>query len=259
MFWNREAETLPRERLEALQLERLRATIDRQLRSVAPRRASLNSVGITSANDIRSLQDLVRLPFTNKTDLRDQYPFGLFAVPRTEVVRIHASSGTRGKPTVVGYTRGDLGVWSEVMARTLALGGVEPGMVVHNAYGYGLFTGGLGFHQGAELMGCTVVPMSGGLTQRQALMLEDLQGEVLCATPSYALNIAQVLVEQGVARERLRLKVGLFGAEPWTEELREELERQLGLRALNVYGLSEIVGPGVAGECVAVAAGAHIQ
>jgi phenylacetate-CoA ligase len=259
MFWNREAETLPRERLEALQLARLRATIDRQMRSVPPRRASLQSVGVTSPDDIHSLADLRRLPFTNKADLRDHYPFGLFAVPRQQVVRIHASSGTRGKPTVVGYTRADLAVWSEVMARTLALGGVEPGMVVHNAYGYGLFTGGLGFHQGAELMGCTVVPISGGLTQRQALMLEDLQGEVLCATPSYALHIAQVLAEQGVARERLPLRVGLFGAEPWTEALRDELQRQLGLRALNVYGLSEIVGPGVAGECIDVAAGAHIQ
>jgi phenylacetate-CoA ligase len=259
MLWNRNAETMPRERLQALQLQRLRATLDRQLERVVPRREALHASGISSAQDIKELEDLRRLPFTHKTDLRDHYPFGLFAVPRTEVVRIHASSGTRGKPTVVGYTRNDLAVWSEVMARTLALAGVEVGMVVHNAYGYGLFTGGMGFHMGAELMGCTVVPISGGFTQRQVLMLEDLGGEVLCATPSYALNIAQALAEQGVGHDRLRLKVGIFGAEPWTEPMRDELERQLGIAALNVYGLSEIVGPGVSAECLEARNGAHIQ
>ncbi len=259
MIWNRELETLPRERLQALQLERLRRTIDRQLASVPPRAETLRSAGVQNAQDVSYLDDLKGLPFTRKTDLREQYPLGLFAVPRREVVRIHASSGTRGKPTVVGYTRADLDVWSEVMARTLGLAGVEPGMVVHNAYGYGLFTGGFGFHMGAELMGCLVVPMSGGFTQRQVLMLEDLSGQVLCATPSYALNIAQALAEQGVSRERLELRVGIFGAEPWTEQLRDELERQLGIAALNVYGLSEIVGPGVSAECVEERNGAHIQ
>jgi phenylacetate-CoA ligase len=259
VLWNPDAETMPRERLERLQLERLRHTLTRLLESVPPIRARLHDAGIRSAEDVASLDDLSRLPFTRKTDLRANYPFGLFAVPRTDVVRIHASSGTRGKPTVVGYTRADLGVWSEVMARTLAMAGVEPGMVVHNAYGYGLFTGGLGFHMGAELMGCTVVPISGGLSQRQVLMLEDLGGEALCSTPSYALNIAQTLVEQGVSLDRLRLKVGVFGAEPWTEAMRQELDRQLGLKALNVYGLSEIVGPGVSGECLEVRQGAHIQ
>ena len=222
-------------------------------------RERLREAGVTSPEDVRSLDDLSRLPLTRKVDLRDHYPFGLFAVPREQVVRIHASSGTRGKPTVVGYTRNDLDVWSEVMARTLALAGVEAGMVVHNAYGYGLFTGGLGFHMGAERMGCTVVPMSGGLSQRQVLMLEDLGGQVLCCTPSYALNIAQTLAEQGIGLDRLKLKVGIFGAEPWTEGMRDALERQLAIKALNVYGLSEIVGPGVSAECVEVGQGAHVQ
>ncbi len=259
MIWNREAETLPRERLQVLQIDRLRQTLERQLNAVPPRAEALEAAGVHSAQDVRSLDDLTRLPFTRKTDLREHYPFGLFAVPRRDVVRVHASSGTRGKPTVVGYTRGDLQVWSEVVARTLALAGVEPGMVVHNAYGYGLFTGGFGFHMGAELMGCMVVPISGGFTQRQLLMLEDLSGQVLCATPSYALNIAQALAEQGIGRERLELRVGVFGAEPWTEQLRDELERQLGIAALNVYGLSEIVGPGVSAECIEERNGAHIQ
>jgi phenylacetate-CoA ligase len=259
MIWDREAESLPRERLQALQLDRLRQTIDRQLSSVPPRAEALQAAGVQSAQDLRSLDDLAKLPFTRKTDLRESYPFGLFAVPRREIIRIHASSGTRGKPIVVGYTRADLQVWSEVMARTYCLAGVEPGMVVHNAYGYGLFTGGFGFHMGAELMGCMVVPMSGGFTQRQVLMLEDLSGQVLCATPSYALNIAQALSEQGISRERLELRVGIFGAEPWTEQLRDELERQLDIAALNVYGLSEIVGPGVSAECIEERNGAHIQ
>src|SRR5215216_2832390 len=232
MIWNREAETLPRERLQALQLERLRTTIERQLQAVPPRAEALQTAGVQSAQDLRSLEDLSRLPFTHKTHLRESYPFGLFAVPRREVVRVHASSGTRGKPTVVGYTRGDLNVWSEVMARTYALAGVEPGMVVHNAYGYGLFTGGFGFHMGAELLGCLVVPMSGGFTQRQVLMLEDLSGQVLCATPSYALNIAQALTEQAVGRARLELRIGIFGAEPWTEPMRDELQRQLDIAAM---------------------------
>jgi phenylacetate-CoA ligase len=257
--WNPEAETLPRERLQTLQLERLRQTVQRLLDHVAPMRDRLHTAGVTSAHDIASLDDLSRLPFSHKADLREHYPFGLFAVPTTEVVRIHASSGTRGKPTIVGYTRHDLDVWSEVMARTLAAAGVRPGMVVHNAYGYGLFTGGLGFHMGAELLGCMVVPISGGLSQRQALILEDLGGQVLCSTPSYALNIAQTLAEQGVGLDRLKLEVGIFGAEPWTEQLRDALEAQLGIKALNAYGLSEIVGPGVAGECIEGRDGSHVQ
>ena len=250
---------MPRERLAALQLERVRQTIARLLDAVPPMRDRLRDAGVRLPADVASLDDLRRLPFARKADLRDHYPFGLFAVPRAQVLRVHASSGTRGKPTVVGYTRADLDVWAEVMARTLAMAGVEPGMVVHNAYGYGLFTGGLGFHIGAEQLGCTVVPMSGGLSQRQVLMLEDLGGEVLCCTPSYALNIAQTLAEQGVVADRLKLKIGIFGAEPWTEEMRQEIERQLGIRALNVYGLSEIVGPGVSAECAEARQGMHVQ
>jgi phenylacetate-CoA ligase len=259
VLWNPDAETLSRDRLITLQLERLRETVRRQLEHVPVMRERLFEAGLKSAEDLRSLEDVRRLPFTRKTDLREHYPFGLFAVPREQVVRIHASSGTRGKPTVVGYTRNDLAVWSEVMARTLASAGVGPGMVVHNAYGYGLFTGGLGFHMGAELMGCTLVPISGGLSQRQVLMLEDLGGEVLCCTPSYALNIAQTLAEQGVSLDRLKLKVGVFGAEPWTEQMRDALQQQLGIAALNVYGLSEIVGPGVSVECIEERNGAHVQ
>jgi phenylacetate-CoA ligase len=259
VLWNPEAETLSRDRLATLQLERLRQTVQRQLEHVPVMRGRLLEAGLTGPGDLQSLDDLRRLPFTRKTDLREHYPFGLFAVPREQVVRIHASSGTLGKPTVVGYTRNDLSVWSEVMARTLALAGVRPGMVVHNAYGYGLFTGGLGFHMGAELIGCTVVPISGGLSQRQVLMLEDLGGEVLCCTPSYALNIAQTLAEQGVGLDRLKLKVGIFGAEPWTEQMRNALQQQLRLAALNVYGLSEIVGPGVSAECIEERNGAHVQ
>ncbi|MBV9280352.1 MAG: phenylacetate--CoA ligase [Chloroflexi bacterium] len=259
MIWNPEAETMPRERLELLQLARLRTTVQRLLRSVPPRVARLREAGLASENDIRSLDDLRRLPFTDKTDLRDNYPYGLLAVPRGEVVRIHASSGTRGKPTVVGYSRRDLAVWSEVMARCLAMGGVRPGMVVHNAYGYGLFTGGLGIHQGAELIGCTVIPMSGGFTQRQIMMLQDLGGEVLCCTPSYALNLAETMGTMGVDADSLNLAVGFFGAEPWSEEMRAEIDRRLGLAALNIYGLSEIVGPGVSAECLEARAGSHIQ
>jgi phenylacetate-CoA ligase len=258
-MWNPETETLPREQLKSLQLGRLRATIDRLLTSVPSQRQRLHQAGVRRGVDLTSLDDLARLPFTQKADLRDAYPFGLFAVPREQVVRLHASSGTRGKPTVVGYTRNDLATWTEVMARALWMGGVRPGMVVHNAYGYGLFTGGLGFHQGAEQIGCTVLPVSGGLTQRQVLLLQDLGGEVLCCTPSYALNLGQALREAGVDRGQLRLKLGFFGAEPWSEAMRGAIEESLGLLALDCYGLSEIVGPGVAGECPEVRSGLHVQ
>jgi phenylacetate-CoA ligase len=259
MRWNPEVETLPRERMDHLQLDRLRAMITRVLAAATPLSDRLRAAGITAAKDIESLGDLRRLPFTTKSDLREHYPFGLLAVPPERLVRVHASSGTRGKPTVVGYTLHDLAVWSEVMARCLAMAGVEPGMVVHNANGYGLFTGGLGFHQGAELMGCVVVPVSGGLTQRQVLLLQDLGGQVLCCTPSYALNIAEAVEAAGIDPADLKLRVGLFGAEPWTEELRAEIERRLRLRALNVYGLSEIVGPGVSAECIEGRNGSHVQ
>jgi phenylacetate-CoA ligase len=243
-------ETAPREALEALQLERLRATVDRILAAVEPGRARLHDAGVRAGRDIRSLDDVPRLPFTWKSDLREHYPFGLLAVPREQLVRVHASSGTGGKPTVVGYTRHDLDdVWTAVMARTMSNAGVRPGMVVHNAYGYGLFTGGLGFHQGGERLGATVVPISGGLTDRQVMLLRDFGGQALCSTPSYALNIAHGMREAGVDPSDLQLEIGLFGAEPWSEAMRTQIESELGLKAINFYGLSEIVGPGVSAEC----------
>ena len=259
LIWDAAVETLARERLQELQLARLRTTVERVLSRVEPAAARLRAAGLTSADELRSLADLRRLPFTTKDHLLDAYPFGLFAVPRNEVLRIHASSGTKGKPKIVGYTRDDLATWSEVMARALVMAGVRPGMVVHNAYGYGLFTGGLGFHQGAERLGCTVVPMSGGVTGRQVQFLHDLGAQVLAATPSYALSIADAIDAAGVPRSELKLEVGMFGAEPWTEEMRRELERRLGLTALNIYGLSEIIGPGVSSECREGRHGLHIQ
>jgi phenylacetate-CoA ligase len=230
-------ERASRDELETLQRERLRDTAARR--------------GLDPDAELRDL------PFTVKDDLRRAYPLGLIAVPREQLVRIHASSGTGGKPTVVGYTRHDLGVWTQVMARALAGAGVGAGTIVHNAYGYGLFTGGLGFHQGAERLGATVVPVSGGLTARQATLLQDLGAQVLCCTPSYALHIAQAVREAGISG--LALEVGMFGAEPWTEAMRAQLQSELGIVALNVYGLSEIVGPGVSAECIEGAAGSHVQ
>jgi phenylacetate-CoA ligase len=254
-----EIESSPREQLASVQLVRLRAMVGRLLDGQAVGRERLRGVGVGAPGDIGSLDDLRRLPFTEKRDLREHYPFGLLAVPREELVRVHASSGTGGKPTVVGYTAHDLEVWTEVMARSLAMAGVRAGMVVHNAYGYGLFTGGLGFHQGAERLGATVVPVSGGLTERQAMLLRDLGGQVLCCTPSYALNIAQALRDASVSGDELALEVGCFGAEPWTEAMRGQIEHELGITALNVYGLSEIVGPGVAAECPEGRNGSHVH
>jgi phenylacetate-CoA ligase len=254
-----DVESAPRERLEALQLERLGALVDRLLQRVAPARARLHEAGVSDARDVRSLDDLARLPFSVKADLRAQYPFGLLAVPREELVRVHASSGTGGKPTVVGYTRADLDIWTEVMARCLTMAGVRRGMVVHNANGYGLFTGGLGFHQGAEHLGTTVIPVSGGFTTRQVTLLRDLGGQVLFATPSYALQIGQAVADAGMGPDDLALEVGIFGGEPWTAAMGREIERLLGLDALNMYGLSEIIGPGVAAECREGRAGSHVN
>lgn len=259
-MWNSEVETLDKAAMRSLQLERLRTTVDRLLANVAPMRARLAHAGVTSSDSIRSLDDLRRLPFSTKDDLIDHYPFGLLAVPREQVVRIHASSGTKGMPKIGAYTAHDLDVWSDVMARCLTTAGVRQGMTVHNAYGYGLFTGGLGLHQGAERIGCTVVPVSGGMTQRQIKLLVDLQADVLCATPSYALNIAETMRNTGVDPTCLNLKIGIFGAEPWTDEMRGTLERDLGgMQALNLYGLTEIIGPGVAMECLDARAGLHIN
>ncbi|HZC14624.1 MAG TPA: phenylacetate--CoA ligase [Thermoleophilaceae bacterium] len=252
-------ETAAREELRALQLERLQATVAQVAEHQAPMRHRLAEAGIGAAADIASLDDLGRIPFSEKADLRDNYPFGLLAVPLDQVVRVHASSGSHGKPTVVAYTRADLDSWAELMARCMTMAGVRPGMVVHNANGYGLFTGGLGFHQGAERIGATVIPVSGGFTARQARLLRDLGGQVLPATPSYALVIAQALRDAGIEPAELRLELGLFGGEPWTDELREQIERELGLCAVNFYGLSEMCGPGVAAECLRVRDGLHVQ
>src|SRR5512143_2495951 len=245
MIWNRDIETAPRAALRALQAERLRATVARVRARVPFYRTALAAAGLRDGDvDLTRLGDL---PFTRKEDLRDHYPFGLFAVPREDVVRIHASSGTRGKPTVVGYTRSDLEVWREVMARALAAAGA--GQLVQVAYGYGLFTGGLGFHDGAEHMGLTVVPASSGNTLRQILLLQDFRPQGLACTPSFALHIGESMLDQGLDPRKVGLAYGLFGAEPWTEAMRAQLETLWGCAAVDFYGLSEMIGPGVATEC----------
>jgi phenylacetate-CoA ligase len=246
-IWD-DVEALPPQEMERLQVERLRAGIDRVSKTVPFYRNKLREAGVT-ADGIRSLDDLNRFPFTTKADLRDNYPFGLVAVPMKEVIRLHASSGTTGKPTVVAYTRNDIQLWSDLMARTCAAAGVTDDDVVHNAYGYGLFTGGLGFHYGAERLGATVIPVSGGNTKRQLMIMSDFGSTALCCTPSYSLLIAEVAEEDKVDLKSLPLKVGMFGAEPWSERMREEIESRLNIVALNVYGLSEVIGPGVSIEC----------
>ena len=242
-------ERVSREELERLQLGRLRQLVGRAAERVPLYRERLREAGVT-AGDIRSLADLRRLPFTVKDDFRASYPYGLLAVPLDDVVRIHASSGTTGKPTVVAYTRADLDVWSEVMARTLMMGGVGRSDVVQNAYGYGLFTGGLGFHDGVQRVGAAVIPISSGFTDRQLTALEDFGTTVLCCTPSYALHLAEAAEEAGLIARGLKLRVGFFGAEPWTDAMRDALEKRLNIIALNIYGLSEVIGPGVSVECL---------
>jgi phenylacetate-CoA ligase len=251
-FFDPVHEALPRERLAALQAERLRATVANACAHVPMHSARLAALGI-EPDDIRTIDDITTLPFTTKADLRAHYPFGLFARPIELLARIHASSGTSGKPTVVGYTMRDLEIWAELMARSFAAAGARRGDVVHNAYGYGLFTGGLGAHYGAERLGGVVVPMSGGSTERQVALIVDFRPRVLCSTPSYALAIAEVAEKQGVDLRESSLEVGLFGAEPWSEAMRREIEERFGLRAVDLYGLSEILGPGVACECEAQA------
>src|SRR5262247_926337 len=236
---------MPRAARERLQLERLRDTLGWVVERVAFHRERLGGARIGA------LADLAGLPFVRKTDLREQYPFGLFAVSRREIARIHASSGTKGKPTVAAYTAGDLDVWREVMARALTAAGARRGDLLHVAFGYGLFTGGLGFHDGAERLGMTVVPVSSGNTARHHLLLQDFKPDVLAGTPSFALHLAETLAELGGKPRELGLRVGLFGAEPWTDAIRSALERAFGLSAFDIYGLSEIIGPGVAGECEA--------
>ena len=257
MIYDIEYETMPREALEAIQLRRLKATIDRVYANVPFYRKQFETAGITPG-DIQSLQDLQRLPFTTKQDLRDNYPFGMFAVPMENVVRIHASSGTTGQPTVVGYTARDVDTWACLMARALMAGGATRGDIIHNAYGYGLFTGGLGAHYGAEKLGASVIPVSGGNTKRQVVIMKDFGPTILTATPSYALHLAEVAEEMGVSFRDLKFKYGIFGAEPWSEKMRQEIEEKLGMVAVDIYGLSEVIGPGVAMECHEAKKGLHI-
>lgn len=249
LIWNREFETMPRAELAKLQLERLRKTIAHAIANVPFYRDLYARQGI-SAESIRSLDDIARLPFTTKQDLRDHYPFGMFAVPLTQLRQIHATSGTTGKMTVTGYTKNDLEVWGETMARVYTACGVTSDDIVHNAYGYGLFTGGLGFHIGAERIGAAVVPVSGGLNKRQIELLQDFKSTVLTCTPSYALVLAEEARGMGVdLRKDASLRVGIFGAEPWTERMRQDIEERIGLEAYDIYGLAEIIGPGVSVEC----------
>jgi phenylacetate-CoA ligase len=248
LIWNEKYECMPRSELEALQIERLRETVSRVFYEAPFYRRVLQEIGM-GPDDVESLDDLSRLPFTTKNDLRDNYPYGLFTVPLSEVVRVHASSGTTGKPVVGGYTRHDLEVWAEVMARSLTCCGATKHSVIHNAYGYGLFTGGLGAHCGAERIGASVIPASGGHTKRQIMIMKDFGSTILACTPSYAMHLALVMEEMGLSKSDLKLQGGLFGAEPWSQNMRSQLEDRLGIMALDVYGLTEIIGPGVAVEC----------
>ncbi len=252
-----EGERLSRDELTALQLKRLRATLHRAYDRVPFYREAFDKAGV-HPDDCRSLADLALFPFTTKADLRDQYPFGMFAVPRPDVRRIHASSGTTGRPTVVGYTDGDLATWADVVARSLRAAGGRPGQIVHIAYGYGLFTGGLGAHYGAERLGCTVVPASGGMTDHQVRLIQDFRPEVIMVTPSYMLTLLEEMERQGVDPRSTSLRTGVFGAEPWTEEMRREIEERLDIDAVDIYGLSEVMGPGVAQECVETKDGLHV-
>jgi phenylacetate-CoA ligase len=258
MIWEPTAECQPRAEIERLQLEGLRSTVAWCIERVPFYRRALEAASV-QPDDIHSLRDLTRLPFTRKSDLREHYPFGLFAVPLAQVRRIHASSGTKGKPTVVGYTEADLVTWSQCMARGLAAAGARPGDLLHNAYGYGLFTGGLGFHYGAERLGCAVVPVSSGNTGRQILLLEDFRPRGLACTPSFALHLGEAMREAGRDPRALGLAWGAFGAEPWTEGLRRQVEAVLGLTAIDFYGLSEVMGPGVAAECAEARDGLHVN
>jgi phenylacetate-CoA ligase len=242
-------ERASRDELTALQLQRLQWTLRHAYRNVPHYTAAFDAMGV-HPDDVRTLADLARFPFTTKKDLRDHYPFGMFAVPRNEVVRIHASSGTTGKPTVVGYTRNDIEMWASLVGRSIRASGGRAGDIVHIAYGYGLFTGGLGAHYGAERMGCTVIPMSGGMTERQVQLIQDFRPDIIMVTPSYMLAIAEEMRRQGIDPTSTSLQIGIFGAEPWTDAMRAEIEKQVGIDAVDIYGLSEVIGPGVANECI---------
>ncbi|HEY6469715.1 MAG TPA: phenylacetate--CoA ligase PaaK [Candidatus Dormibacteraeota bacterium] len=252
-----EGERLTREQLLDLQLERLRWSLHHAYANVPHYRKAFDAAGVMP-DDCTTLADLARFPFTTKHDLRDNYPFGMFAVPRTAVRRIHASSGTTGRPTVVGYTNDDLNTWSDLMARSIRAAGGRPGDIVHVAYGYGLFTGGLGAHYGAERLGCTVVPVSGGMTPRQVQLINDFEPSIIMVTPSYMLALLDEFERQGLDPQKSSLRIGIFGAEPWTEAMRSEIEDRLDMHAVDIYGLSEVMGPGVAEECVETKDGLHI-
>lgn len=249
LYWNKPMECMDREQLRELQSERLRRVVRTVYHNVPYYRNEMQRRGLVP-EDINGVEDLAKLPFTTKQDLRDNYPYGLFAVPLSEIVRIHASSGTTGKPTVVGYTRNDIALWAELMARTMTCGGTTRDSVVQNAFGYGLFTGGLGVHYGTERIGASVIPISGGNTKRQIMLMKDFGTTVLACTPSYALFLAEAIAESGIKRSELKLEYGVFGAEPWTEGLRHEIEEKLKVKAIDIYGLSEVIGPGVASECL---------
>ncbi len=257
MIYNEEFETLPREAVEALQLKRLQQVVSRVYHTVGFYKKAFDNAGV-APEDVRSLDDLRRLPFTVKQDLRDNYPFGLFSVPMTSIVRLHASSGTTGKPTVVGYTKRDVDTWATLMARSFAAAGLTRNDIIHNSYGYGLFTGGLGAHYGAEKLGASVIPMSGGSTKKQIMLLQDFGPTAICCTPSYLLFLAEAGKEMGVDMKALKLRVGILGAEPWSERMRAQIEKELDITALNIYGLSEVMGPGVAMECIEGRNGLHI-
>ncbi|MCZ2826252.1 MULTISPECIES: phenylacetate--CoA ligase PaaK [unclassified Modestobacter] len=251
------AERMGVDELRALQLERLQWTLHHVYANVPHYRAAFDAAGV-HPDDCRELADLARFPTTSKADLRENYPFGMFAVPQEEVRRVHASSGTTGRPTVVGYTEADIDTWATVMARSIRAAGGRPGDKLHNAYGYGLFTGGLGAHYGAEKLGCTVIPVSGGMTPRQVQLIQDFQPRVIMVTPSYLLTIIDEFEKQGLDPRACSLQIGIFGAEPWTEEMRREMEERLDIEAIDIYGLSEVMGPGIAQECVETKDGLHI-
>jgi len=250
-------EIASRDEIAALQLKRLQHTLRHAYANVPHYRNAFDAAGV-HPDDCRSLADLAKFPFTAKADLRDNYPFGLFAVPRERLARIHASSGTTGKPTVVGYTKNDIDMWAEVMARSIRASGGRAGMTCHIAYGYGLFTGGLGAHYGAERLGCTVIPISGGMTERQVSLIEDFKPDIIMVTPSYCLAILDEFNKRGLDPRATSLKVGIFGAEPWTNAMRTEIEAAFDMHAVDIYGLSEVIGPGVANECVETKDGLHI-
>ena len=254
---SQDIEFATRDRISTLQLERLQWSLLHACTNVPHYRKAFDDAGV-HPSDLKDLSDLAKFPFTAKADLRANYPFGMFAVPQEKVSRIHASSGTTGRPTVVGYTANDISNWADLIARSLRAGGVKPSDKVHVAYGYGLFTGGLGAHYGAERLGCTVIPMSGGMTDRQIQLIEDFEPDAIMVTPSYMLTIVDAMIKKGIDPSKTSLRTGVFGAEPWTEEMRTELEKQLNMDAVDIYGLSEVMGPGVAMECVDTKDGLHI-